>query len=73
LGFGALVSHPARTALMRGFAAGMTFKDITCTFFLAPLYPVPKVRSIEDYRARVSAQRRRGEAVTPPPCVATTA
>lgn len=46
LAFGALTSHPARTALMRGFAAGKTFSEIMNTWPISPFYRIDPVDSI---------------------------
>jgi geranylgeranyl reductase family protein len=51
--FGKLATHGRWTHLMRGFAAGMTFRDISRTFFLSRFYrirPVPAVIEYEDAR-----------------------
>lgn len=50
IGYGVLVSPPARTALMRGFAAGMTFREILGSFLSAPEYEISPVRALERFK-----------------------
>lgn len=52
MGYRALVSPPARYALMRGYAAGMTFRDIVRSFPAAPWYAARPVPAIEEYAGR---------------------
>ena len=49
LQFGKLATHRRWTHLMRGFAAGMTFRDITRTFLFSRFYRIAPVRSIVEY------------------------
>jgi len=49
LGFGLLTTHPARTALMRGFAAGRTFNNILQTSLFSPFYRIDAIPSIVAY------------------------
>jgi len=49
LAFGALVSHPARTALMRGFSAGKTYREIVRTWPVSPFYRIDQVDSIAEF------------------------
>jgi flavin-dependent dehydrogenase len=49
LGYSALRFHPAKTALMRGFAAGKTFREILQTALFSPLYTIRPVASIVEY------------------------
>jgi geranylgeranyl reductase family protein len=49
IGFGALVSPPARLALMRGFAAGLTFREILGSFCMAPWYRIGAIASVIEY------------------------
>jgi flavin-dependent dehydrogenase len=55
LSFGALVSHPARTALMRGFSAGKTFRDIMRTWPASPFYRVDQVDAIAEFERTSTA------------------
>jgi geranylgeranyl reductase family protein len=58
LAFGALVSHPARTALMRGFSAGKTFREIMRTWPASPFYRIDQVDSIAEFERTGAAVSR---------------
>jgi flavin-dependent dehydrogenase len=57
LAFGALVSHPARTALMRGFSAGKTFREIMTTWPVSPFYRIDRVDSIAEFEMTADTVR----------------
>jgi flavin-dependent dehydrogenase len=61
-GFKGLSTFAARTSLMRGFAAGKTFRDILRTAPLSPFYAIDPVESVTQYERE--AGRRRASAAS---------
>ena len=57
MGFGALSTHPARTSLMRGFAAGKTFHEILRTALFSPFYSIEPVRSVVEFERKPSTRQ----------------
>jgi flavin-dependent dehydrogenase len=58
-GFKGLSSFAARTSLMRGFAAGKTFRDILRSAPLSPFYAIDPVESVIQYEREASGRARR--------------
>jgi geranylgeranyl reductase family protein len=58
LGFSGLSMLPARTSLMRGFAAGKTLHEILRTVLLAPFYTVEAVDSLTEYERGAARERQ---------------
>lgn len=55
IGFAALASPVSKAALTRGFAAGMTTREITNTFFLSPFFRAAMPTGLREFLAMRSA------------------